>query len=114
MGAASSQSGWQLYCLSLVLLAPGIVNAQAATSRLGDAIPRDVREMYDRGLQHLANTQSEAGDWPNSGQVGPGVTGMCLMAFLASGEDPNFGIYASQVRRAIRNIISSQHAGTGY
>jgi hypothetical protein len=36
------------------------------------------------------------------------------MAFLASGEDPNFGPYSNHVRRAIRNIISAQDASTGF
>jgi hypothetical protein len=36
------------------------------------------------------------------------------MAFLASGEDPNFGLYSNNVRRALRNIISTQDANTGY
>jgi len=34
--------------------------------------------------------------------------------FLASGEDPNFGRYRNHVRRALRNIISSQNPNTGY
>jgi phage gp46-like protein len=88
--------------------------AQVPNVRIGDGVPRDVREMYDRGLQYLAGSQSENGDWPGGGsEHGPGVTGMCLMAFLASGEDPNFGQYTSNVRRAVRNIISSQNASTG-
>ena len=76
-------------------------------------MPRDVREMYDRGLQFLAKTQTERGDW-QGGQQGPGITGMCLMVFLASGEDPNFGPYSNNVRRAIRSIITSQDAETGF
>jgi len=36
------------------------------------------------------------------------------MAFLASGEDPNFGRYASTVRRALRAIIERQYESTGY
>ena len=37
------------------------------------------------------------------------------MAFLASGEDPNFGLYSNQVReRALRSIISAQDAKTGF
>jgi hypothetical protein len=36
------------------------------------------------------------------------------MAFLASGEDPNFGLYSTQVRRAVRSIIRGQNANTGY
>jgi hypothetical protein len=87
--------------------------AQTMQEHVGDVVPRDVREMYDRGLQYLSKTQTENGDWPG-GQQGPGVTGMGLMAFLASGEDPNFGIYSNQVRKAVRSIIRQQDAGTGY
>src|SRR6516165_2340220 len=88
--------------------------AQPPGVRTGEVVPRDVREMYDRGLQYLATTQTEQGDWSRSGgEHGPGVTGLCLMVFLASGEDPNFGLYSNHVRRAVRSIISSQDAGTG-
>jgi len=36
------------------------------------------------------------------------------MAFLASGDDPNYGKYAPNVRRAIRAIIATQEPATGY
>ena len=89
--------------------------AQPPSARVGEIVPRDVREMYDRGLQYLATTQTENGDWAGTGgQQGPGVTGLGLMVFLASGEDPNFGPYSNHVRRAVRNIISAQDANTGY
>ncbi|MBI5759548.1 MAG: squalene--hopene cyclase [Planctomycetales bacterium] len=88
--------------------------AQPPNARIGEAVPRDVREMYDRGLQYLATTQTATGDWTDGGQQGPGVTGLGLMVFLASGEDPNFGLYSNHVRRAARNIITSQNASTGY
>ena len=81
-------------------------------TRSGEVVPRDVREMYDRGLQYLAKTQTEQGDW-QGGQQGPGITGMALMVFLASGEDPNFGPYSNNVRKALRSIINSQDAQTG-
>jgi hypothetical protein len=88
--------------------------AQLPTTRTGEVIPRDVREMYDRGLQYLASSQSEKGDWSATGsEDGPAPTGLALMAFLASGEDPNFGPYSNHVRRALRSIISTQHAETG-
>ena len=101
--------------LSLILLGgmAGTASAQAPNARIGEAVPRDVREMYDKGLQNLAKTQSENGEW-TGGNQGPGVTGMCLMVFLASGEDPNFGLYSNNVRRAVRSIISSQDSRTGY
>src|SRR5690349_17573431 len=87
--------------------------AQPPNARIGEAVPRDVRELYDKGLQYLVKTQSESGDWPG-GQQGAGITGLGLMAFLASGEDPNFGLYSNNVRRAVRSIISNQDGSTGY
>src|SRR5437763_17064437 len=46
--------------------------------------------IFPIGLQYLVKTQTENGNW-TGGQSGPGITGLGLMAFLASGEDPNFG-----------------------
>lgn len=93
----------------------GNLQAESPKIRFGEAVPHDVREMYERGLQYLVKTQSEKGDWDSTGgEVGPGVTGLALMAFLASGEDPNFGLYSTQVKRALRSLISNQDAGTGY
>jgi hypothetical protein len=39
---------------------------------------------------------------------------MALMAFLASGEDPNFGLYSKQIRKAVKSIIRAQNASTGF
>jgi hypothetical protein len=89
------------------------VRSQTLDEHVGEVVPRDVREMYDHGLQYLVKTQGEDGDW-HGGQQGPGITGMGLMAFLASGEDPNFGVYSNQVRKAVRNIVRQQDPNTGY
>lgn len=91
----------------------GLALAQVPLAHHGEVLPRDVREMYDRGLQYLAKTQSEQGNWPE-GMHGAGTTGLSLMVFLASGEDPNFGRYRNQVRRALRSILSSQDSHTGF
>ena len=100
--------------LIAVALAPSSAVAQLPSDRtIGEIVPRDVREMYDRGLKWLVDRQAENGSWPGN-QEGPGVTGLCLMCFLASGEDPNFGVYSNVVRKAVRNIISMQDANTGY
>ena len=87
--------------------------AQSLEIHTGDPVPRDVRDMYDRGLQFLAANQDGEGCWP-SGHRGAGVAGMGLMCFLASGEDPNYGLYAGNVRRCIRFIIEQQDPETGY
>jgi hypothetical protein len=88
--------------------------AQPPEARVGEVVPRDVREMYDLGLQYLAGAQTEEGSWAGGGEQGPGVTGMALLALLASGEDANFGIYSSHIRKALRSIINAQDSNTGY
>src|SRR4029077_17998660 len=100
---------------AILFALPGAVPpaiAQVPGERYGEGVPRDVREMYDRGIQYLASTQTEGGDW-TGGQQGPGCTGLALMTFLASGEDPNFGLYSNHVRKALRSMITAQDPGTG-
>ena len=87
--------------------------AQGPVVRYGDPVPRDVREMYDAGLRYLIKTQDDSGAWKD-GQAGPGVTGMAVMALLASGEDPNHGPYRVPIRKALRSMIVSQNAETGF
>ncbi|OYV83548.1 MAG: squalene--hopene cyclase, partial [Planctomycetia bacterium 21-64-5] len=76
-------------------------------------MPHEVREIYDRGLQYLAASQEAGGAWTRGNMQGPAITGLCLMTFLASGEDPNFGPYSAQVRAAVRSIIAAQDTVSG-
>ncbi|MDB6070053.1 MAG: hypothetical protein JWL81_1224 [Verrucomicrobiales bacterium] len=103
-----------LLALTLFLAAaPGTTPAQDPALRFGGQIPPEVDLIYERGLEWLAAKQAEDGSWTD-GQSGSGVDGLCVMAFLASGEDPNFGRWTRQVRKAVRHIILSQNAETGY
>lgn len=106
-------NGRLLATLLLLIGSTGAVRAQLPMVHLGEAVPRDVREIYDRGLRYLAQSQSDTGAW-TGGQQGPGTTGLVVMAFLASGEDPNFGIYASHIRRALQNMLTQQNNTTGF
>ncbi len=90
-------------------------SAKAQDIRYGRGVPSAVRSVNDRGLAYLASTQTDRGDWPSeSGRSGSGITGIVLMAFLASGQDPDFGRYADKVRRAVRRIILDQDPKTGH
>ncbi len=126
--------------LTLAALATGPLGsavAQPPAAQPGGVVPRDVREIYDRGLQFLADTQAQDGSWDggkpgpgmtnglenaaradgswaSAGKQGPGVTALALLAFLASGEDANFGIYSGHVRKALRSLIGTQDAKSGY
>ena len=110
-------SSWQrllrpcLTVAALVSLLPAAV-AQVSSVRYGAQVPQDVRMMYERGLNYLAQQQLTNGTW--SSGYGQGITGICLLAFLADGEDPNFGRHNLVVRRAVRGLIASQDPNTGY
>jgi len=137
-----SDSGTSIATIGLTLAALaigplGLAVAQPPAVRPGEVVPRDVRQIYDRGLQFLAASQSQDGTW-ESGEPGPamtrglenaaradgswasagtqgaGVTALALLAFLASGEDANFGIYSAHIRKALRSLIRTQDANTGY
>lgn len=89
------------------MLSPRPALAQTSLE-FGGEIPPEVETIYDRGLNYLARAQDETGSWRSRSEHG--ITGLCLMAFLAGGEDPNFGRYRLQIRRAIRSIITGQDA----
>lgn len=97
----------------LTFAACPVLKGQSLEIRSGDPVPRDVRDMYDRGLSFLSRTQADDGGWQSQHQ-GTGVAGMAVMCFMASGEDPNYGMYAGNIRRALRYIITNQDKTTGY
>ncbi|MCA9199567.1 MAG: squalene--hopene cyclase, partial [Planctomycetales bacterium] len=84
-------------------------SAQGLRIRTGTPVPIEVKQTSEMALEYLVKTQSNNGTWQNSsyGQ-GPGVDGICCLALLSSGEDPNYGIYADAIRKALRSIISKQ------
>ncbi len=101
-----------ILAIGALLCPPQIVVAQGPTIRYGARVAPEVRMIYDRGLKYLAENQQEDGTWQGGQQNG--ITGLALMAFLASGEDPNFGPYSRNVRRAVQSLILNQNASTGF
>ena len=83
---------------------------------IGKGVPQKVESVYRKGLAFLASKQEKDGSWPTSSGFGSetaGVSSICTMAFLSSGEDPNFGRYATQIRRGVRHVILAQNAKSG-
>lgn len=99
--------------LLVAFLVAMTARAQDPTLRFGGQIPPEVDTIYERGLSWLAEAQTPEGNWKDNNE-GCGVDGICLMAFLASGEDPNYGRHSPTIRRAIRSIIQRQEEKTGY
>ena len=67
--------------------------------------------IYKRSLRYLSNTQSADGAWGGGTGSRPGAVGLCLLAFLAHGDDPNHGPYAENIRRAINYLITKHQEG---
>jgi len=65
--------------------------------------------VVDRGLEFLARQQQPDGSFaaPTGGQ--PGITSLCIMAFLSRGHVPGGGQYGRQLERAIEFVLSVQH-----
>ena len=104
-----------LKCCSLVTLTLvwcSVLHGQSLEVRSGDPVPREVRDMYGRGLSFLSRTQASDGSWQSQQQGGRSRHGGHV--FYGFGEDPNFGMYSGNIRRAIKYIISSQDKTTGY
>ena len=102
-----------LACMAATLVLSQSCLSQDSQVRFGTDVPQDVQLIYERGLEWLASNQTKEGNW-DGGDNGPGITGLCVMAFLASGEDPNFGPYRENIRRAVRSMIRTQGEATGF
>ena len=96
--------------LLAVLVLACSASGQNPLAQHGTPVPVEVRTIYDRGLEHLRRTQGRDGLW----QSQYGITGICIMAFLASGEDPNYGPDAEIIRKAVRGMLKGQNSKTGY
>jgi len=96
---------------ALILLVQ-VAAAQSPVIRYGSGVSPEAEQIYERGLRWLQQNQRPDGSWDGPGENG--ITGMCVMAMMASGEDPNFGKYSTNIRRALRHMILSQDARTGY
>lgn len=79
----------------------------------GSTIPANMEIMYRKGLSYLASTQQANGAWADSYGQQPGVVGIAILAFLAHGEDPNFGPYANVIRCGVSFIVAQQNDSTG-
>lgn len=86
------------------------VPADEERAHHGAPLPPAQRALYERGLAYLVSQQDRSG---GIGQ-GTGPTAICVMALIASGEDPNYGRYADAVRKATRYILRQQDGRTGY
>jgi len=65
-------------------------------------------ESVERGLEWLATQQQTDGSFPTAPYGQPGVTGLCVLAYLTHGHQPGIGPYGELLEKAIAYIISCQ------
>jgi hypothetical protein len=99
--------------LALLVVAGG-TRGQGLHIRHGAPVPLEVKSLYESGLDYLVKEQKDDGTWDSKQYgTGPGIDGLCCLAILASGEDPNFGVYSEPLRKALRAIVRGQNPETG-
>jgi hypothetical protein len=67
----------------------------------------------DRGLTFLSKNQESDGSFLTIAEGQPGVTSLCIMAFLARGHQPGKGPYGAQLERAIDFVLGMQNPSSG-
>lgn len=69
---------------------------------------RQVDQTIDRGLDYLAARQRDDGSFeaPPTGQ--PGVTALCVLAFLSRGHLPGEGPHGERIERAVEFVLTCQ------
>jgi len=100
--------------LPVLLACLPVANGQELLHHADDTIPAQVESMYQRGLQYLSKSQNTQGAWDDSVGREPAVVGLCVLAFLAHGDDPNAGPNAPFIKKGIDYILSQQNASNGY
>ena len=69
---------------------------------------RRVDQSVDRALTFLAAQQQPDGSFPSTANAQPGVTSLCLLAFMAHGHNPGHGPYGDRLDRAVKYILDCQ------
>jgi len=121
-GRFERRAGWTPMLRSLVILWSLVIgpwsfreaSAQQLFIEKAEANTALIDAMYVKGLSFLTKGQSEDGLWADTYGRQPGVLGLCIVAMLAHGDDPNVGPYALTIRRALNALLKLQSAETGY
>ncbi len=122
---------WHVQPTTCGLLAALLVAASTGAARAaapsGDVLSperrKQVDDAIDRALVMIARTQQRDGSFPTDRTGQPGVTSLCVLAFLARGHLPGAGPYGRQIDAALDYIVtcqardgllSARHARSGY
>lgn len=74
---------------------------------------RGLDRAVDRGLAFLSRNQEPDGSFATTIEGQPGVTSLCITAFLSRGHQPGKGPYGAQLERAIDYVLDTQDPSSG-
>lgn len=103
--------------LSIVFECRTTAGQELPASDSDRAVPRDVLSesewrnvdsAVERGLRFLASQQREDGSFHEVPANEPGISALCLMAFLSRGHLPDQGSYGEQLSRTADYLLKSQ------
>ncbi len=77
-------------------------------SVIPDALWNDVDHSVDKGLLWLSRQQKSDGSFPTRNTGNPGVTSLCIMAYLSRGHVPGSGPYGQTLDRALDYVLACQ------
>jgi hypothetical protein len=90
----------------------GKIVARSSDRTPGKVLPaeewRRIDAAVDRGLAFLATQQQPDGSFPSYANAQPGVTSLCVLAFMSHGHTPGSGPYGKRLERAVNFIINCQ------
>lgn len=103
-----------LLLFSILFLNYNVHSQSIFSPSTGTEVPSSVENMYRKGLQYLVSKQNKNGAWQDNYGTQPGVIGLCVVAMLAHGDDPNHGPYAVNIKKAINALLASANKTNGY
>ncbi len=102
-----------LVCLLTVGIPRG--SAQELFMDHTQLVPAELDAVYVKGLGFLgAQLTAAAGSQQDPRAFQPGVVGLAVVAFLAHGDDPNFGPYRVPIRAGLESILANIDSQSGY
>ena len=79
-----------------------------------ESIPPELESIYLKGLDYLQKSQNRTGQFQGQYGNAPGVIGLCVIAMLAHGDDPNTGKFSANIKLGMNVILSSANRNNGY
>jgi hypothetical protein len=79
-----------------------------------ESIPPELESIYLKGLGYLQQSQNRTGQFQGQYGNAPGVIGLCIVAMLAHGDDPNTGKFSSNIKLGINVILNTVNKNNGY